>query len=450
MTIARGIRARATFTAVTVMGAAVAGASVALVLLLQQSLLRDVDARAVLRLQDVAALAERGQLPATLGGGDEDGTVAQVVANGQVLAQSPILHDSETVARFVPPPGATTVRTVHRPPIEGAAPDYRVAARRVATSSGPAVVYAAASLEPVADSIHALVILLAVVAPLLVVLVGLIIWWLVGRTLEPVEAIRRQVAEISVAELTVRVPDPDTGDEIHRLAETMNTMLDRLEAAVTGQRRFVSDAAHELRSPLAAIGAELDVAASHPTATDWRALVDRLGTSTGRLQRLVEDLLVLATAEERGLRARGQVDLDEILIRQLEPLRAAGRLAIHVDLDAARVSGDRDQLERVVANLLDNAARHATSAIDVTLHVDDGAAELVIADDGPGVAVKDRQRVFERFSRLDGARDRHRGGAGLGLAIARRIVEDHAGTVGLTDSDKGARMVVRLPVGDAP
>jgi signal transduction histidine kinase len=261
-----------------------------------------------------------------------------------------------------------------------------------------------------------------------------------------VEAIRRQVAEISAKDLTRRVPEPGTGDEIDRLTVTMNTMLGRLEDAATRQRTFLSDAAHELRSPVAAMRTEVDVAAAHPDAADWSDVVDHLGVSARRLQRLIEDLLVLATREERGVQHRTKVDLDELVLRQLEPFRAQRRLNIDMlGLNAARTWGDPEQLERVVANLLDNAARHATTSIAVELHLQNDFAELSIADDGPGIPADFRQRVFDRFTRVDEARDRSLGGAGLGLAIARRIVEDHNGTIELAETAKGARVVVRLP-----
>jgi signal transduction histidine kinase len=443
----RTIRARTTLTAVSVIGIAVVGSAIALVVLLQRSLLGHVDTRASFRLQDVAILAERGQLPSALAGGDEDGTVAQVVVNGRVVAQSPVVTGSQPMAKFVPPDGAVALQTMHNLPIVGGGP-YRVAAKRVITPDGPGVVYTAASTEPATDSIHALKVVLAFVVPGLVLLVGGITWRVVGRTLAPVESIRRQVAEISAKELSLRVPEPGTGDEIDKLAETMNVMLTRLEGSVARQRAFLSDAAHELRSPVAAMRAELDIAASHPEIGKWPDVVDRLGMSTRRLERLIEDLLVLATREERGVQHRAEVDLDEIVIRQTQPLRASSRL--HVDLEglnAARIWGDREQLERVVANLVDNAERHAATTIVVGLHVHDDSAEMVVQDDGPGIPAASRLRVFDRFSRLDEARDRPRGGAGLGLAIARRIVEDHNGSIEVANSNGGARVVVRLPVG---
>ena len=165
------------------------------------------------------------------------------------------------------------------------------------------------------------------------------------------------------------------------------------------------------------------------------------------MERLVEDLLALAMAEEQGHQLRHQVDLDEVVLSGLEPLRMSGPLTIDINgLNAARVVGDRHALERVVANLLENASLHAETSITVELYEDGDHAELVIADDGPGVAPEHRDAIFDRFTRLDEARSRRTGGAGLGLAITRRIVEDHGGTIALVDADRGARVVVRLPL----
>jgi signal transduction histidine kinase len=440
------VRVRATINAVAVMALAVGLASIALVALLHRSLQREIDDRATLRLHDVAALAERGQLPPTLAGVDEDGTVAQVVVSGRVVAQSAVVQGAVPLASFAPATSQVVVRTVGRAHIVGGAV-YRVAAAAVSTPGGPAVVYVAASLEPVTDGIHALEALLAVVGPALVLIVGVMTWMLVGRTLDPVEDIRRQVAEISAADLARRVPEPGTGDEVHKLAQTMNEMLARLEDAADGQRRFVSDAAHELRSPLATIRTDLEVASTHPETTDVAALVQRLGRATARMSRLVEELLVLAPAEERGSSPRVDVDLDELVLRHLESLRATSALTVKAPrLDGARLTGDRDQLDRVVTNVLDNATRHATSSITITLSAESGVAELVIADDGPGVPRAERQRVFERFARVEGSRARLGGGAGLGLSIARRIVEDHGGTIELADAAPGTRAVIRLPL----
>jgi signal transduction histidine kinase len=444
--VLRTVRARTTLTAVGVMSVAVTIAALALAILLERSLMRDVDARATLRVHDVVALAERGQVPPVLAGSGDDSTVAQLVEGGRVVAQSPAIRSGVLVADFVPEDSRVLVRSVSHAPIAGGS-SYRVAAQHVDGPNGPMVAYAGASVEPVRDSIHALDTLLFFVGPALVLLIGAMTWWLVGRTLDPVEGIRRQVAEIAATGATLRVPEPQTADEIQRLARTMNTMLARLDNAATRQRRFISDAAHELRSPVAAIRAELDVAAAHPADVDWPLLLQRLTASSTRMERIVADLFALATADEQHPLQRSVVDLDELIMRQVESARATGRHAITAGtVDAARVWGDRGQLERVVANLLDNAERHAVTSIEVELRSADDRAELVVADDGLGIPEAHRQLVFDRFARLDEARDRQRGGAGLGLAIARRIVEDHAGTIEVADSPRGARFVVRLPL----
>jgi signal transduction histidine kinase len=445
--VRRGIRTRLTLNAVVVMTIAIAIASFALVTLLRQSLLRNVDARTKLRLQDIAALVESGTRPTTLAGEDEDSTVAQLVSADQILAQSPVVEPSKRLADFVPNGNEIVIRTVHNAPIADGAAEYRVAAEKVDTQFGPIVVYAAASVEPVSDSIHTLVLLLVVVGPLLVLLVGAMTWWFVGRTLSPVEEIRRQVADISATDLDKRVPEPETADEVQRLAATMNAMLGRVEDAVRHQRTFVSDAAHELRSPLAAIRAELDVASAHRDLDDWPTVVERLGRCTRRMERLVEDLLLIAITDEQGPRRRAEVDLDELLMRQLEHLHATSPLAIDVGrLDAARVWGDGDQLERLITNLFDNAERHAAATITVELTTNDHTAQLTIADDGPGVPSEHRRNIFDRFSRVDDARDRASGGTGLGLAIVHKVLEDHGGSIDLDDAAPGTHFVVRLPL----
>jgi signal transduction histidine kinase len=313
------------------------------------------------------------------------------------------------------------------------------------------VVYAGASLEHVTESANALRLLLAVGVPLLLLFVGFTTWTLVGRSLEPVEAIRRQVTEISVTALDRRVPEPGTADEIDRLARTMNEMLARLDAAARRQRSFVADASHELHSPLATIRARLEVALAHPDGVDWPRTAEWWLQEQARLERLIDNLLVLAQADGGvAVRSRQVVDLDELVLRELRDLRARGRVRIDVTgLAGGRVVGDPDQLRRVVRNLLDNAERHAASTVRVELaRVDAGRFALAVVDDGPGIAPADRQRVFERFVRLDKARGRRAGGAGLGLAIVREIVTAHGGTAEVEDSAAGARLVVRLPAAD--
>jgi signal transduction histidine kinase len=226
-------------------------------------------------------------------------------------------------------------------------------------------------------------------------------------------------------------------------------MLERLEASAERERRFVADASHELRSPLAAIQAQLDVALAHPERADWVATASEISLEVQRMQRIVEDLMLLARAEESaGALRLGPVDLDELVLAEARRLRDRGRVEVDVSrVSGARIAGDRDRLNQVVRNLLVNAERHARRLVRIELGVAGDEAVLVVRDDGPGIPVADRERVFERFTRLDEARSRGQGGTGLGLAIARQIVEAHGGTITVAEQDAGARLVVRLPVG---
>jgi signal transduction histidine kinase len=264
----------------------------------------------------------------------------------------------------------------------------------------------------------------------------------VAAALGPVEALRTGAERITGEGGTDRLPVPDGRDEIHRLAVTLNGMLDRLAAARARQRAFVADAAHELRSPLANMRTELEVAqrlGDPPGTADLLADVERL-------TRLVDDLLLLARADDApGLVSREPVDMAE-LVRDVAGRYAGTRVPVTVaDGEARWVEGDPRALRHVVVNLVDNAVRHAASRVTVTVGGTAAGVELTVRDDGPGIPAGDRERVFERFTRLDDARARDAGGAGLGLAIVRELVRRHDGTVTLTDARPGVRASVHLP-----
>jgi signal transduction histidine kinase len=282
--------------------------------------------------------------------------------------------------------------------------------------------------------------------PVGVLVVGLLAWWVVGRILRPVERLRHQLLDITAHDLSRRVPVPRTGDELQRWAITTNETLDRLEAAVGRYRSFVDDAAHELRSPLASLISTLEVAAAHPERADLPAAIGTALTKAGRLRRLTDDLLLLSRLDRGRPVDRRVVDLDALVAEQIAERRFSGHGPRYVmsTVDAP-VLGDEGQLERVLRNLLDNAARFARGEVRVTLSRSAGSVVLEVLDDGPGIAVADRGRVFDRFTRLDPARDQRHGGAGLGLAIARDIVRGHGGHIEIADSVAGARVVVRLP-----
>jgi signal transduction histidine kinase len=305
---------------------------------------------------------------------------------------------------------------------------------------GDVTVVAASPLEEVTRSLDAVRRALWVGLPLLVALVGMVAWFVTGRALRPVEAIRAEVESVSGSTLHRRVPEPAGDDEIGRLARTMNAMLDRLEAASDRQRRFVADASHELRSPVAALRAELEVARLAGDPDGIRSAVDGALDEEQRVEDLLADLLLLASVDEAVARSADPVDLAAIVTDEAARPRAH---AVEVEaIGPTVVRGSAVQLRRVVANLLDNAARHARSKVNVSVE----PGRLVVDDDGPGIPDGERERVFERFHRLDEARTRDAGGTGLGLAIVRALVERHGGSVRAESTPAGgARLVVELP-----
>ncbi|MEU0882239.1 HAMP domain-containing sensor histidine kinase [Lentzea sp. NPDC005914] len=266
----------------------------------------------------------------------------------------------------------------------------------------------------------------------------------VSRVLRPVEAMRAEVAEINEHNLTRRVPVPSSDNEIARLGATLNETLDRMHRAVEDTRRFVGDASHELRSPLAALRAELEIALSHPGLTDWPTVVKAALEDTERLQELTTDLLLLARLDADALDKQDTVDLTAVVRREVS---RRGMVTLEAD-DHVLVPGRRAQLSRLLGNLLDNAERHAGTAVVVRLR-GGPSATIEVIDDGPGIPEADRERVFDRFTRLDEARTRAAGGAGLGLAIARRIATRHQGTLKATDAAgfHGIRFVATIPTG---
>lgn len=280
--------------------------------------------------------------------------------------------------------------------------------------------------------------------PSAVIGAGLVAWFLAGRALRPVHAITSRVAEISGGNLHERVPQPGTGDEVARLASTMNAMLDRLEIDDARLRRFVSDASHELRSPVAVLRSEAEVAARAPERSSVSELAEGVLVEAERLQRIVEDLLLLARGEERSVAVVVEVDVDDVVL-----VEAARRRRLPVDtsqVSAGRVLGSVEAVQRTVAHLVDNAVRHASSQVSVGVRTDDRFVVVWVDDDGPGVASADRARIFDRFTRLDDARTRDRGGAGLGLAVVAETVGRMGGTVEVEDATAGgARFSLRLP-----
>jgi signal transduction histidine kinase len=445
------IRVRQTAVALLVVGVALLVGGGLVLALVRRDLVASAERQARQRAEETAALLRLGPLPAELPAGGEDRVVVQVVAApDRVLSASADLRGQPPL--LAAPAGAgpatgTVTGTVRRL-LAGELTEYRVVGLRAGGAGAP-MVYAASSLEPAHEAIAATATALAVAIPLLLACVGVTSWRLVGRSLRPVEAIRAQVEWITPDQLDRRVAEPPARDELGRLARTMNTMLDRLQRSHERQRRFVSDASHELRSPLAAIRTRVEVGLAHPDRTDWVALARAVHREGDRLDRLVDELLRLASASTAGAghTAVAVVDLDEVVLDEVEALRARG--AVDVDLAAlspVRLRGRPEQLRLIVRNLLDNAERHAAARVAIGLAARGDAAELVVSNDGDPVPAAERERVFDPFHRLQPARDRASGGTGLGLAIVRDAVTAHGGRVWFADCADGAEAHVRLPL----
>ena len=376
----------------------------------------------------------------------EDGVAQVVSADGDLLSSITQLEGLGPLPAS-PPAEGDLLGTAE---LSGGEAPYRILSRRMDGANAGTVIHIAALLDEVGESTGALARSLAFVVPAATAVLAALIWWLVGRTLRPVEAIRSELDAIGGTELNRRVPQPDGGDEIARLARTMNAMLERVEDAAQRQQRFVADASHELRSPLARIRSEVEVDLAHGGDADLAATHRSILEETIGLQRLAEDLLRLARSDSGALPTEMRVvDLDDIVMREARRLRADGRAAVDVSgVTAAQVTGDAHQLTRLVRNLVDNAARHAERTVSISLGERNDAAVLTVSDDGPGIAPEQHARVFERFTRLDDARDTTSGGTGLGLAIARDIVLRHNGAIRVDpDRRPGARFIVSIPLG---
>ncbi|MEV5251360.1 HAMP domain-containing sensor histidine kinase [Streptomyces werraensis] len=324
--------------------------------------------------------------------------------------------------------------------VDGDTEDYRFAAVEVETPDrGRLTVHAGAPLAAEHSAVGTALTAMLIGFPLLLGVVAGVTWLVTGRALRPVEGIRREMAAITASEdLRRRVPEPATHDEVARLARTTNATLAALETSVERQRRFVADASHELRSPIASLRTQLEVAAAHPELLDLDGAVE----DTVRLQNLAADLLLLARLDAGERPAGTRVDLAALAREE-----AAERRRVTVEAEPVEVSGSRGQLGRVLANLLDNAERHARERITVTVRREGGEAVVGVADDGEGVAEADRERIFERFVRLDAARSRDDGGAGLGLAIARDVAVRHGGTLTAGAAPAGGALFeLRLPL----
>ncbi len=443
---ARGttVRVRVTAVAAIVVTLVLLAAAFLLVTLQRRGLVDQLDDRLSAEADRVAESLERdGRLPE---GVNDDWFVVWLDANGAVRDTA----GDEEAEQFGAQIAARRVRDDVTVAFDG--DSYLTVVDSFDGEAGPGWVAVSASRDDIDGTVADLRTSLLWIIPLAVLTLIAAVWFLVGRTLRPVEEIRSQVASIGVRELDRRVPVPPGGDEISRLATTMNDMLARLESSVRRQQQFVADASHELRTPLTRMRTELEVDARDPEAADAAATRQSQLEEIAGLQKMIEDLLLLARSDAGTVPTDTEdVDLDDIV---LDEVAAASVGAVRIDasnVSAAQVTGSPAELRRVVRNVLDNARRHARSQITVELAERDGHARLVISDNGPGIPPDDRTRVFERFTRLDASRTgaNH---AGLGLAIVREIITRHQGQVEITDDPtlSGARIQITLPTAVAP
>lgn len=441
----RSLRFRLTAAASAVLALALVVSAYVMIGVLGQALTTTIDDAIYQRARDTVSLADARRLPNELT--TPDGTLLQVID-----AQGRITHATTGTDRLVPllnTAERATALARGRAGFVNGEPygiPHLLRVRVLSADRGQSVI-SARSFREVQTSLSTAGHVLVVGTPLLLVLLAGVSWMIIGRTLRPIAALRRGADEITDTARSRRLPVPEARDEVHSLATTLNDMLARLEQADARQRALVSDAAHELRSPLASIRLQLEVALGHPEGQDWRETAEGVFEDAMRLSRLAEDLLALARLDERGGPARREpVELDQLVQQSVERYGGAVVVRLPAPGEGVVVTGDALDLGRVLVNLVDNALRHTSSPVVVELRAEGADAVLTVTDDGPGIPEPDRERVFDRFTRLDSARSRDEGGAGLGLAIVRETVNAHGGAVHLEDASPGLRAVVRLPL----
>ncbi|SDB79749.1 Signal transduction histidine kinase [Raineyella antarctica] len=448
--LAVGMRAKLALATMAIVGLALVMGTGIVSLALYSALTSSLKTQATAQLQAIVDLVGREGLEGLNG---ETGAEVGAGAVVQLIdAQGRLLYSSRPGAPLTtlhPAIGQVLVEGITPLPTLRDIPGPVTAATGVLIDDHP--VTAAVALPQVSqrEAVTTVVKLLLLGTPVIVLASGIIAWWLISRSLRPVEGIRSTVESISSRHLDARVPVSGTDDEIGRLALTMNAMLERLERGRRQQNQFVADASHELRSPLASLHTALDMGTGDPTGERWSSLAPVMVTETHRMERLVDDLLTLARGDAGSVPATRwrDVDLDDLVVEEARRPRPSGRVEVSFDVRPARVRGDRLQLVRVVRNLADNAVRAATSRVVLSVAAEGAEAVVRVEDDGPGIPEDQRERVFERFVRLDEARNRDDGGSGLGLAIVRELVALYGGSVAVDRSGLGgARFTLRLPL----
>ena len=451
----RSLRARLTVTAALGLAVALAGLATLLITTLSLTLDRGLDQSARQTGREVAALVDANRLPNPVPVAAGTAVVQVVDVNGRIVAAS---AGADRLVPLLPGPQAAALARSHDGVMLDGRPLGLPELLRVVAVAGKhrETVIAAVSDDAVHDTLTTVTHIVLIGTPLLLVLMIWVSWLITGSTLRPITALRRGAEKVTAAAGSRRLPVPESRDEVHSLAVTLNDMLSRLDTAQQRQRRFVSDTAHELRSPIASIRAQLEVALDHPGSQEWAETARDVLADTLRLSRLAEDLLALARLEERGEErggrapgAGGPVDVAE-LVDGIPGRYAQAPVRVVADAPApCPVTGDADALRRMLVNLVDNAVRYARSQVTVAARRSGEAVLVTVTDDGQGIPPGHAEQAFERFTTLDDARARADGdvsGAGLGLAIVRATANAHGGRAWLEDAGPGLRAMVRLPL----
>ncbi len=441
-----GLRVRGTLIVVTVVTFAVAVCAATMTVLLYRSLRSAADAAAATRIREVAAqlaLDTPHELDRSVLATDARLTGVQIIDPGGRVVQRSLEAPAQPLTPVRPAAGETIVDA----PAARSDDDGRLTASTVVSAGEPYTIVVAVDSDEIEDTIALVLALFGLGGPVIVGAAATATYLMVGRSLRSVEVIRRRVAAITSTDLGQRVPIPLPKDEIAALAVTMNDMLERIDVGHTAQRRFTSDASHELRSPLTTISTVLQLARTSAGDIDSETVETVLLPESERMRRLVEDLLLLARADERGIAPRlTDIDLDYLVTSETTRIRADTNVTLRTSVVPVRIVGDEPALGRAIRNVLDNAVRYARTTVSVGLTATDGFASITVGDDGPGIDPGDRDKVFDRFYRPDTARARGSGGSGLGLAIVREIVAAHRGRVGLESSaGDGTTVTIELP-----
>ena len=446
----RSLRTRLVVLSIVPLTAALLVGTVTLVVLFTAGRTHDLDRQTHQETAALLGLVTTDQMTSPLPVPPGSALLAQVInSSGSVLASSP---SASLVLPLVQPDTASSRSrdfTDEDNPY-GAVP-LRLHEQTVMLGTQTVVIVVAAPLADVRRALQSLKIVLFLLVPALVALASILEWTVIGSALRPVERLRTAAA--TLADETHPVHQSDTAsprtqdpimpllpvgsgdDEIARLGRTFNKLLSQLYRSIIRERIFLADAAHELRSPLTNLRVQLDVAETHPGLVSTTELVADMTAEVQRLTQLTDDLLLLGRLQARVPTRRSPVNLTE--------LAGAQGPTVHV-------LGDSDDLKTLIRNLTDNARRHANN-VDISVDENGGFAVLNVDDDGPGISPADRTRAFDRWTRLDDARDRRTGGSGLGLALVREIAQAHQGQAEIHDSPLGGtRVQLRLPAITAP